>query len=270
MRKAKLEINFGRFLVPCRVYGEASQIIICISGAKQTMASWRSFISHFVADYSIVVFDMPGQGRSLILEGSQGVSFEEQVQVLHAVISKVSQDKAVIIAAASWGTLIGAAYAARYPDSVDKMILGSFGAKPTEAILDVIRRGQQLFRENQTSKIALLMIESFGQHISNSHKQQIVNQFQKMSWEQYKSFYEHCEFVSQVKDIDEYIDLRKIKASTLIVSGEYDPILDRDHIIEASSHIPNCEYKMIRNAGHFLHWEREEILYTYSEFLSRI
>ena len=270
MKKAKFEIELGRFLVPCRMYGNAEQIIICISGAKQTMASWRSFISHFVADYSIVVFDMPGQGRSLILEGSQGVTFDEQVQVLHAVISKVSPNKAVIIAAASWGTIIGAAYAARYPDRVDKMILGSFGAKPTQAILDVIREGQQLFKDNQTSKIALLMIERFGQNISESHKSQIINQFQKMSWEQYKSFYEHCEFVSKTKDIDNYIDLRKIKASTLIVSGEYDPILDKDDIKEASSHIPNCEYKMIRNAGHFLHWEREEILHTYSEFLSRV
>ncbi len=32
--------------------------------------------------------------------------------------------------------------------------------------------------------------------------------------------------------------------------------------------IPDCEFKMIPGAGHFLHWEKADILYTYSEFLA--
>jgi len=269
MKTIKGELSLGRFLVPYRIYGETEKTIVCISGAKQTMAAWRSFVRHFVDEYSVVVFDLPGQGRATILSGAPGITFDEQVDVLHNIVKATDRNGSVILAAASWGTIISAALAARHPELVDKMILGSFGAKPSKAVIDVIRAGQELFNGNKTDEIAPLMIEKFGQHIPETHKKQMIEQFRGMSREQFLSFYEHCEFVEQASDIEDYIDLGNITASTLILSGEYDAILDPNDIEKASSRIPDCEFKMIPGAGHFLHWERADILYTYSEFLAR-
>jgi len=268
MKITKGEFKLGRFLVPYRIYGEAKKTIICISGAKQTMAAWRSFVSHFVADYSVVLFDLPGQGRASILSGSHGISFDEQVDILHNIIKETNRNGTVILAAASWGTIIAAAIAARHPELIDKMILGSFGAKPSKAVRDVIKAGQSLFNANQTEEIAPLMIEKFGQHIPETQKKQMIDQFRDMSREQFLSFYEHCEFVDKASDIEEYIELGKITAKTLILTGEYDAILDQSDIEKASSKIPDCEYKLIPGAGHFLHWEQPNLLHTYSEFLA--
>ncbi|MDB9751903.1 alpha/beta hydrolase [Gammaproteobacteria bacterium] len=269
MNIEKGELSLQRFLVPYRIYGKAEKTIVCISGAKQTMAAWRSFVSHFVADYSVVVFDLPGQGRGQILSGAPGITFDEQVDVLHSIINKTNRNGTVILAAASWGTIISVALAARYPVLVDKMILGSFGAKPSKAVIEVIKEGQKLFDMNKTDDIAPLMIEKFGQHIPHTHKKQIIEQFRGMSREQFLSFYDHCEFVEQASDIEDFIDLGNITASTLILSGEFDAILDPSDIEKASSRIPDCEFKMIPGAGHFLHWEQADILHTYSEFLAR-
>ena len=269
MQIVKGELSPGRFLVPYRIYGRAEKTIVCISGAKQTMAAWRSFVSHFVADYSVVLFDLPGQGRSSILSGTPGITFEEQIDVLHSVIKATNRNDKVILAAASWGTIISAAIAARYPELVEKMILGSFGARPTKAVIDIIKEGQGLFNNNKTEEIAPMMIEKFGQHIPEAHKKQIIEQFRGMDREQFLSFYEHCEFVEQATDIEDFIELGNISAATLIVSGEFDAILDPRDIAEASSKIPDCEFKMIPGAGHFLHWEQTDILHTYSEFLAR-
>lgn len=272
MKIMKGALSLKRFIVPYRIYGEAKQTIVCISGAKQTMAAWRSFIRHFVADYSVVVFDLPGQGRATILSGEQGISFEEQIDVLHSIIIETNRHRnrygMVILAAASWGTIISAALAARHPELVDKMILGSFGARPNKAILEVIKEGQKLFNDNKLEDIAPLMINKFAQHIPDTQKKQIIAQFSDMSREQFQSFYEHCKFVEKASDIEDYIDLSNIKASTLILSGEYDAILDQDDIAKASSLIPDCIYKMIPGTGHFLHWERPDILHTYSDFLA--
>ncbi|MEM6998889.1 MAG: alpha/beta hydrolase [Pseudomonadota bacterium] len=269
MKIIKGELSFERFSIPYRIYGEAKKTIICISGAKQTMAAWRSFVSHFVSDYSVVLFDLPGQGRAKILSGSAGIGFDEQVDVLHHVIEQTNRNGTVILAAASWGTIISTAIAARYPELVDKMILGSFGAKPSKAVIEIIKEGQSLFDKNKTEDIAPLMIEKFGQHIPEAHKKQMIDQFSSMSREQFLSFYEHCEFVEKASDIEDFIDLSNITASTLILTGEYDAILDTNDIEKASSRIPDCEYKMVPGAGHFLHWEKPDILYTYSEFLAR-
>ena len=269
MKTIKGQLALGRFVVPYRVYGEAERTIVCISGAKQTMAAWRSFVSHFVSDYSVVVFDLPGQGRSRILSGSPGVTFDEQVDVLHSVVKSTNRNGTVHLAAASWGTIISAALAARHPELVDKMILGSFGAKPSKAVIEVIKAGQRLFDGDQTSEIAPLMIEVFGQYIPEAHKKQMIDQFRHMSHEQFLSFYEHCSFIEQASDIAEFVDLSSIKASTLIVSGEYDSILDVSDVEEASLRIPDCEFRLVRGAGHFLHWEKADILQIYSDFFAR-
>lgn len=269
MNITKGEITSGRFVVPYRIYGEAQKTIVCISGAKQTMAAWRSFVSHFVADYSIVLCDLPGQGRSTILSGTPAVSFDEQVDALHGVIMQTKRNGKVNLAAASWGTIISAALASRYPDLVEKMILGGFGAKPSKAVIEVIKEGQRLFNTDKTTEIAPLMIEKFGQHIPESFRNQMIEQFQGMNRDQFLSFYEHCEFVEQAKDIEDFIKLGNISASTLIVCGEYDAIMDPGDTEKASTRIPDCEFKMIPKVGHFLHFEQASVLYTYSEFLAR-
>jgi alpha-beta hydrolase superfamily lysophospholipase len=95
MEKVSGVLSYDRFKVPYRKYGSANKIIVCLSGAKQTMSAWRSFISYFHHEYSVVVFDMPGQGRAQILSGPAGVSLDEQVEVLNQVVLQVLGDAVV-------------------------------------------------------------------------------------------------------------------------------------------------------------------------------
>lgn len=269
MKIRKGSVRLDRFVVPYRVYGEVEKTLVCVSGAQQTMAVWRSFISYFVKDYSLVVYDTPGQGRSPILSGPPAVSLDEQVEALHHIVRETHQYEPVHFAAASWGTIVAAAYAARYPAAVDKLILGSFGVKPSKTMLEVIREGKQLYDENKGPEIAHLMIEKFGQYIPDSYKTRIIEQFRQMSRDQLLSFYAHCEFVENARHINHFIDLRNIKAHTLIVNGEHDTILDLEDAAFASAQIPHCEATIVPGAGHFLHFEQEDILAIYKEFLSR-
>lgn len=268
MKKIKGDIEFGRFCVPYRIYGDAKETIVCISGAKQTMAAWRSFVRHFVPHYSVVVFDLPGQGRASFLSGEPSISFEEQQQVLLEVINKTNRNGKVILAAASWGTIISAAVAAKHPELISKMILGSFGVKANPETLWLIKEGKKLFDSGRTDEIAQLMISGFGQHIPASQKRQIVSQFSNMSHEEFVSFSAHCDFVEQSSHIEDFVDLSNINAKTLIINGEYDAILDHNGIKTAAYQIPDCVYKLVPGAGHFLHWEKPEILSAYSDFLS--
>ncbi len=270
VRIRKGEIKQGRFLIPYRVYGDRDKMLVGVSGAMQTMAVWRAFVSFFVPEYSIVVFDFPGHGRAKILSGPPVVPLEEQIAVLRHVVDETHLSSELLhFAAASWGTIVAAGFAARYPSEVGKMVLGSFGVKPSKAMLDTITRGQQLVDENKGSEVGQMMIESFGQRISPSYKSKIIEQFHHMDKEQFLVIYAHCDFVRNARHISEFVDLRKIQAKTLIVNGEHDTILDLRDGDFAATQIPNCELKMIPDAGHFLHFEREDILNIYREFLAR-
>ena len=138
MKVRKGEVPLGRFIVPYRVYGDAHKTLVCVSGAQQTMAVWKSFVSYFCRDFTVVVFDMPGQGRSETLSGPPAVSLDEQVAALRTIIATTNRNGPVQIAAASWGTIVVAAYASRFPASVDKIILGGFGMRPSKAMSAVI------------------------------------------------------------------------------------------------------------------------------------
>jgi pimeloyl-ACP methyl ester carboxylesterase len=90
-----------------------------------------------------------------------------------------------------------------------------------------------------------------------------------MTDDQARAFYNHSCFVESAGHIIEHIPLDRIQARTLIVNGAQDTILDLEDMRIAGSIIPNCEIRVVEDAGHFLHFERPEILGVYAEFLAR-
>jgi len=271
MKKVSGEIQFERFKIPYRIYGESPRSILCLSGAKQTMSAWRSFVSYFLPDYQIVVFDMPGQGRAEILSGPPGVTLDEQLHIVDRVVRETGLEASIqkTIAGASWGAVLASAYLDRYPDVFDSALLGSFGTKPNIVLKSVIQDVQRLINDGRAKDIAPMMIERFGQNIPEKLKQQILNQFERMSDDQFQSFYEHSVHVTELEDLNQYVRLENIQARCLVIMGQFDTIMDLFDTRQATSKIPKGEYHLVKGAGHFLHWEKEEILDVYREFLER-
>lgn len=267
MIKSKGEIKVGRFNIPYRMYGESGPVIVCVNGAQQTMAAWRTVISYFSKNYRIVTFDLPGQGRARILSGPHRVSLEEQAEVLRQIVVTVSPREKVNLVGASWGGIVVAVAAVKYPKLVDKIILASFGVKPSAHMIELIRKGQGLYKAGRRDEVAQLIIDSFGQKMTEANQKKMTEQFQNMIKEQAESFYAHCEMIASSRGIDEFVDLRNIRAKTLIINGEKDTLLNGQDIRAVAKLIPHCEVRLIKNAGHFLHWEDETILDIYADYL---
>lgn len=269
MKKDTGVLEYSRFSIPYRVYGDHDKVIVCVSGAKQTMSAWRSLIAYFSKEYRIVVFDMPGQGRSEILSGSLGVSLSEQVEVLNCLVEHldIARHKQRFLIGGSWGSIVSAVYAERYPAVFDKLILGSFGTKPNSVLSSIIQQVQALIAEGRGADIAPMMIEKFGQYIPEILKKQIISQFSNMSEQQFQSFYEHSVFVTQMGDLKEHMNLSLITVPTLVVMGQFDTIMDLFDTRQSTKLIPLGQFKLIKGVGHFLHWEQPDILSEYEAFL---
>ncbi|MFT6905023.1 MAG: pimeloyl-ACP methyl ester carboxylesterase [Oleiphilaceae bacterium] len=268
MEKSVGVFEYSRFLIPYRVYGQHEKVIVCVSGAKQTMSAWRSFISHFSKDYKIIVFDMPGQGRSEILNGSAGVPLLEQVEVLHQLLSHldvVNCQRRYLIGG-SWGSIVAAVYAEHHPEVFHRLILGSFGTKPNSVLSSIIDQVQSYIESGRGAEIAPMMIQKFGQYIPDILKKQIISQFNNMSEQQFQSFYEHSVFVTQIGDLKEHMNLELIKIPTLVVMGQFDTIMDLFDTRKATKLIPHGRFKLIKGVGHFLHWEQPDVLPVYESF----
>lgn len=263
-------LEYSRFSIPYRVYGNQEKVIVCISGAKQTMSAWRSFVSYFSKEYRVVVFDMPGQGRSEILHGPAGVPLDQQVDVLHQLLThlNISECQQRYLVGGSWGSIVSAVYVENHPEMFHKIILGSFGTKPNSVLNAIISQVQVYIEEGRGAEIAPMMIEKFGQYIPDVLKKQILAQFNNMSDQQFRSFYEHSVFVTQLGDLKNHMNLNLIRVPTLVVMGQFDTIMDLFDTRKATKLIPLGRFQLIKGVGHFLHWEQPNILPIYESFFS--
>jgi len=177
MKIEKSELTIGRFVVPYRVYGETGRFIVCVNGAQQTMAAWKSVVSYFFKDYRIVLFDFPSQGRGRVLSGPTGVSFEEQLQVLSQVVLAQNSPEKINIVGASWGGVVVAVFASQHPELVEKIILASFSPKTSNRMLAVLKEGKRLYETGHADQMSTLIIDNFGKHLSDAYKEKISRQF---------------------------------------------------------------------------------------------
>jgi len=267
VKTVKGTLDFGRFEIPYRKYGDHENILMCVSGALQTMAIWRSMVRRFTDHFTVVIFDMPGIGRSHIKSGSAHVTVQEQLETLHALLKETHPGGELTLAGCSWGTVIATAYAALRPDAVQHLVLSSFGMKPNAVMEDIVRRALTLYHEGDYARGADLILELFGNQIGESYKRQIVAQFEQLNDAHAEAFYEHCANILKLGRLDDVIDLRKIKARTLIINGANDNIVDLEDMYIAERLIPNCQVRLVEGVGHFLHFERPELLEDYAEFM---
>ena len=252
------------------VFGDGDRLLVCVNGMQQTMASWRSVVRHFAVRgaYRVALFDFPAQGRARCLHGAECVSVDEQVQVLRAVVDALSGDAPVALIGGSWGAVVAAAFAARHPRSVSRMVLGSFQVRPNARLREVARAGQLLVAAGRSGELADLFVSTFGAHLPPSRQRALVDQFASLRPEQFRQMYEQAERLVNADDLDRIANLHAIAADTLIVNGAADPIVDAADP-DTVRRIPRAELCVVPHTGHFLHVERPSVLDIYAAFFHR-
>ena len=263
----KKELKVGRFIIPYRIYENDGPHIVCVNGVQQSMAMWHTFVRRFSHDYRVVLFDFPDQGKGKIFSGPAQVSFDEQVEILLKVMDGTKTNSNATLCAASWGGVVAVGFAAKHGERIKRLILASLGTKPNKNMVETIKLGTKIDMNNR-KEMARVLIKSFGESLTEQFKQKIISQFNTMSEENLRAFSEHGLFVIASKKLTDLVDLKKIKVKTILINGEKDTIIDLDDVKSLACQIPNCEMKIIKGVGHFLHMEREEVLDIYAEILS--
>ena len=246
-------------------------ILICVNGMQQTMAMWRSVLKRMAGTgYRTVLFDFPNQGRAAELNRhlmTSSMSVSEQVEVLAAVADHVSPGRPVALLGGSWGALIAAAYAAAYASRVSRLVLGSFQTRPNEKLRQVAREGRALVEAGRGAELGELFVAEFGGGMDAVRRSAIEAQLRTLGPEQYRQMYDQAKLLVDNVDVESMVDLQRIDARTLIVNGEADPIVDCTTTPRTAARFRSASFEIVP-AGHFLHFERPEIVETYATFLT--
>ena len=262
----KGKVTVQRFIVPYRVYGAGASCLVFINGVQQSMAMWHSFVRRFSQSYRIVLFDFPNQGAGRITEGSTYLSLDDQVDILSAVIEATNGDNQLSVCAASWGGVVGLAYAVRHPQRLKSLILASIGTKANQKMIEMITKGLEMPGVDRL-QVAETIIENFGQQLPAAMKQRIVGQFLRMDAEAFQAFFQHGSTVLSVRELGAVVDVSKVRCKTILVYGENDAIVDLADVKFLASQMPHSELRIIKNVGHFLHLEKDDLLDVYEDIL---
>lgn len=109
--------------------------IICVHGITANCRSWDVVASALIPNHRVIAMDLRGRGGSD--RPPQGYSLNHHLRDINALMDDLGIDRAVLMGH-SLGAFISLAFAARYPERTDRIVLFDGGGKLSQKQLDTV------------------------------------------------------------------------------------------------------------------------------------
>src|ERR1700693_991475 len=101
-------------------WGGTGAVVVLIHGYAENSDSWSPLASDLMKDHTVVVPDLRGIGRSSRPTG--GYDKKTQAKDIRAVVTTLGYDRTFVVAH-DIGNMVAYAYAATYPDKVERLVV---------------------------------------------------------------------------------------------------------------------------------------------------
>lgn len=101
-------------------YGGSGPAVVLLHGYAETSDSWAPLATALAARYTVVVPDLRGIGRSS--RPANGYDKKTQAADIRAVVTALGLDRTAVVSH-DIGIMVAYAYAARYPDKVERLVV---------------------------------------------------------------------------------------------------------------------------------------------------
>lgn len=101
-------------------WGGTGAVVVLIHGYAENSDSWAPLAADLMKDHTVVVPDLRGIGRSSKPTG--GYDKKTQAKDIRAVVTALGFDKTSVVAH-DIGNMVAYAYAAKYPDKVERLVV---------------------------------------------------------------------------------------------------------------------------------------------------
>ena len=101
-------------------WGGSGPVVLLIHGYAENSDSWAPLAADLMKDHTVVVPDLRGIGRSS--KPAEGYDKKTQAKDMRAVVTSLGYDKTFVVAH-DIGNMVAYAYAAIYPDKVERLVL---------------------------------------------------------------------------------------------------------------------------------------------------
>jgi len=238
--------------------------IVFIHGIGLNKEIWTPQINFF-KDYTTLTFDLLGHGKTPLKKSNLSIKdFSDQ---LFSLINELNFNKIHLIGF-SLGALIARHFASEHNEKLMSLILHGSIYKRTEEQKKMIKdRLENVRANNQSTKISAL-------------NRWFSEGFIKKNHDTYKKIYsmleknDHSSFLKSYELFADYIDdeniIKKIKAKTLVTTGENDPGSTPEMSKNLSKLIKGSEFIEIKSGKHLCSIEcADDVNIVFKKFIDK-
>jgi pimeloyl-ACP methyl ester carboxylesterase len=244
--------------------------IVMIHGFRGTHHGLLLIAKYLKGSANIVIPDLPGFGRGAHLKK---YDLESYVEWLHTFMQKQQFKSAPILMGHSFGSIISAAYAQKYPTSIQKLILvNPIGAPAldgpnklmTKLAVAYYKIGAKLpDKVAYTWLAAKPVVRIMSVTMAKTHDKGLRT-FIHHQHDRYFSRFHSAKSVleSFTTSISHNVGdfAKKIPTPTLLIAGSLDDITPLSDQYALVKKFPKGQLKVISNVGHLTHYETPEIV----------
>lgn len=242
----------------------AKKTIILIHGFRGTHDGLGLIAGH-LKKYTTIVPDLPGFAKGDSLDR---YDLDSYVEWLAVFIKEQNLTAPPVLLGHSFGSIVSAAYAAKYGKTIEKLILvNPIGAPALEGPRGFLSKLAVFYywlgtvlpgklSHKWLASVAVVDIMSLTMTKTSDKK---LRQFIKDQHRQFFSLFHTSQSVSEsfttsvsnsVRDV-----AAKIKTSTLLIAGDKDDITPLSKQKELVQLFPNAKLEVIEGVGHLTHYE---------------
>ena len=247
------------------VYGEGKPVVL-ISGLGSTLESWATQVPIYSKKFKVVVFDNRGIGKSD--KPDEPYTIEQMADDTIGILDQLKIKKAHFVGK-SMGGMITQWIGIKYPERVNKLVIGCSSASRDEVGNEILNLGREIATKigPKAGWLTALFLGYNREYIEDNFES-IMNNLNSIPEDKTAiKGYLNQSYGCENHNTTEL--LQKIKAKTLIIYGERDFITSSRRSRELGKLIPDSISKEFSGVGHgFWREKQKEVDKLVLDFLS--
>jgi 3-oxoadipate enol-lactonase len=233
--------------------GSAPQTVVLVHELGGSLESWDATLPAFQRSFRTLRYDQRGFGQSEKTSGT--LALADMVADIAALADALGIKTPCHVVGSALGAGIAAAFAARHPERVERLVAQSLVTKSSRTF-----RAQMIERANETERTG--MRAQAQTSLARSYPE--VLRGDRERFEQYRLRWiandpqGFAAINRMLLDMDIDAELSAIKCPTLTIGCVHDPLRTPQTVKELAEKIPAARYVEV-DSGHFMHVQSPEL-----------
>lgn len=227
--------------------------VMLVNGALATTAAFARTSKCLAEHFNVVLFDLPFAGQSRPHNPDQElVSKEDEVGILLALIERFEVNHLV---STSWGGISTLLALAHNPPSIISSAVTSFAPVLNRAMLDYVKRAQELIERDDASAIGHLINDTVGKYLPQRLKASNHQYLASLASAEFRQARFHINQVLHLNGSGYLQRFSDIASPVHFLNGSLDEYTTAEDALQFQHYVAACSFSVIADTGHFLDLE---------------